>query len=74
MKPLVKKDRDQWLHLLSILDSIGLGIFTDVGVNVGRINIFDSNLFLLVFLGVTTGVGGGIFRDVMAGEMPYIFL
>jgi uncharacterized membrane protein YeiH len=59
--------------LIIILDSLGLGIFTVVGVNVGLNTLTNTNLFLLVFLGVTTGVGGGILRDVMAGKMPYVF-
>ena len=28
--------------------------------------------FLLVFLGVMTGIGGGVVRDMMAGETPYV--
>ena len=32
------------------------------------------SLYLLVFVGVLTGVGGGLLRDVMAGDMPYIFV
>ena len=30
--------------------------------------------FLLVFVGVVTGAGGGLIRDVMAGNTPYIFV
>ena len=33
----------------------------------------DYNAFLLVFVGVVTGVGGGVLRDVLAGLTPYIF-
>jgi len=32
------------------------------------------SLFLLVFVGVVTGVGGGLMRDIMAGDTPYIFV
>ena len=32
------------------------------------------NLFLLTFVGVITGVGGGVLRDVLAGNTPYIFV
>ena len=28
--------------------------------------------FLSIFLGVLTGVGGGVLRDIMAGQTPYI--
>lgn len=31
-------------------------------------------MFFLSFLGVLTGVGGGLLRDVMAGVPPYIFV
>lgn len=33
----------------------------------------DANAFLAVFVGVVTGVGGGLLRDVMASVPPYIF-
>ena len=31
-------------------------------------------LFLLIFVGLITGVGGGVLRDVFSGERPYIFV
>ena len=31
-------------------------------------------MFLAVFVGVITGVGGGLLRDMMAGDPPYIFV
>ena len=33
-----------------------------------------STWVLLAFVGVITGVGGGVLRDVMAGDTPYIFV
>ncbi|WFA10180.1 TRIC cation channel family protein [Tissierella sp. Yu-01] len=68
----VEKQANDFMIIIS--DSIGLGIFTVVGVNVALSNYSNSNLFLLVFVGVITGVGGGILRDVMAGNMPYVFI
>ncbi|MGI6070964.1 MAG: trimeric intracellular cation channel family protein [Blautia sp.] len=56
------------------MDSIGLGIFTVVGVNTGILNGYGENTFLLAFLGTITGVGGGLLRDMMAGVPPYIFV
>ena len=32
------------------------------------------SLYLLVFVGAVTGVGGGLMRDIMAGDTPYIFV
>ena len=34
---------------------------------------YNTNTFLLIFVGVITGVGGGVLRDIMSGMIPYIF-
>ena len=67
---------DQRLYDLSmlILDSLGLGIFTVVCIRIAWRSTAEPTLFLLVFVGVVTGVGGGVLRDVMAGDTPYIFV
>lgn len=57
-----------------VMDSVGLGIFTAMGVMTGIQNGYLDNTFLLAFLGTLTGVGGGLLRDVMAGIPPYIFV
>ena len=60
--------------VLLVMDTIGLAIFTVVGVNIGIQQGYVEKIFLLTFLGTITGVGGGLMRDVMAGEPPYIFV
>ncbi len=60
--------------LMTILDAIGLGIFTVTGVSTGMDMGYGDNLFLLLFLGVITGVGGGVLRDVLATQKPYILV
>ncbi len=60
--------------LLLLSDSVGLGIFTVVGVGVAIHAGHGENMLLCVFLGVLTGVGGGVIRDVLAGDVPYIFI
>lgn len=59
---------------LRIADALGLGIFTVVGVAAVMHNGFGDNFFFTVFLGTMTGVGGGLLRDMMAQEAPYIFV
>ena len=54
-------------------DTLGLAAFTVDGALVGVRGGFQRNLFLVVFLGVLTGVGGGVLRDVLAGRIPEIF-
>lgn len=60
--------------LMMIFDSLGLGLFTVVGVT-AAVNIgYETTGFLQIFVGVLTGVGGGVLRDIMAGNTPYIFV
>ena len=61
-------------RVMLVMDSVGLGIFTVVGVNTGIRSGYMDNVFLLVFLGTITGVGGGLLRDIMAGVPPYILV
>ncbi len=58
--------------VLNILDAVGLGAFTVIGIDAGIEAGYEKYYFLLIFLGVTTGIGGGILRDIMAGEIPYV--
>lgn len=60
--------------VLMVMDAIGLGAFTVVGVQVACESGQAHNVFLLVFVGTLTGVGGGVMRDVMACNTPYIFV
>lgn len=60
--------------VLLVMDSVGLGVFTAMGIwNALRFSP-DRSTFLLVFVGVLTGVGGGVIRDVLAGDLPYILV
>ena len=61
-------------QILLLMDAVGLGIFTVVGVNTGIQHGYAHELFLLVFRGTLTGVGGGLLRDVLAGEPPSILV
>lgn len=58
--------------VMNLFDAVGLGAFTVVGIDVAVEAGYGEYGFLVVFLGVITGVGGGILRDIMAGETPYI--
>ena len=56
------------------MDTAGLGIFTVTGIRTAYAHAPQPTLFLLIFVGVVTGVGGGVLRDIMAGDTPYIFV
>lgn len=56
----------------NVFDAIGLGVFAVSGAHIGVEAGFSENLFLLTFLGMTTAVGGGMLRDVLLREMPFV--
>ena len=60
--------------VLLVMDSLGLGVFTVMGIWNTLAFSPDRSTFLLVFVGVLTGVGGGILRDILAGNTPYILV
>ena len=76
--PLIRKkiQEEEKIYnvLMFITDSLGLGLFTVIGVQTAINNGFADNYFLQVFVGVLSGVGGGVLRDVLAGNRPYIFI
>lgn len=67
---LVRQPRRLPKWILPVLDAIGLAVFVGIGVN----KAFDagSGPLVAVCMGVITGVGGGIIRDVLAREIPMI--
>lgn len=56
----------------NIFDAAGLGVFTVTGVQVAIESGFKMNGILVVCLGVITGIGGGVLRDVMLREIPFV--
>src|SRR5688572_14492553 len=56
---------------LALADAFGLALFTILGAAIGlKAGVGLTNS---VVLGVITGVAGGILRDVLVGEIPYVF-
>lgn len=76
--PAVRRLFDRYHRLyevvLLVMDSLGLGVFTVVGIRTAYAVSHEYGLFLLIFVGVVTGIGGGVMRDVLAGNTPYIFV
>lgn len=61
-----------WGSVLSLMDAVGLGVFSVSGVQSALSCGHGGNAFLCVFMGVLTGVGGGLVRDVLAMQVPSI--
>lgn len=56
----------------NVFDAIGLGVFSVTGVQVAEAAGQGDNLFFAVFLGLVTGIGGGLMRDVTVKEIPFV--
>lgn len=54
-----------------IFDSIGLALFTVVGIN--KTIVLGYPLWVAIIMGCITGAAGGVIRDVLINEVPLIF-
>ena len=72
VRRLFYRNKRLYEHVLLLADSAGLGIFTVCGARVAMEAGDGANRFLVIFVAALTGVGGGLLRDVMAQEKPYI--
>ncbi len=58
-------------RILKIADAVGLAAFTVLGCKIALAN--DASLLITVTMGMLTGSGGGIMRDVFSAEVPLFF-
>ena len=72
-RPLLHRER-LFDFVMLIMDSVGLGVFTVMGIWNALLFNPDRSIFLLMLVGVLTGVGGGMLRDILAGQTPYILV
>jgi len=61
-------------RFINVFDAVGLGTFAIVGVRAGITAGYGDNVFLCIFLGMTTGIGGGILRDLLSREKPLVLV
>lgn len=64
--------REKLDHINVFFDALGLGAFSVAGCEAAREAGYGSNVLLVITLGVLTGVGGGILRDIFVNEKPYV--
>lgn len=58
-------------HVLFLFDTIGLALFTVVGVE--KTLALHFPLWVAIIMGTITGAAGGVIRDVFINEVPLIF-
>jgi len=58
-------------RIITISDALGLGVFTAVGCRTAMLHDVDG-IFAVTFMGMCTGVGGGIVRDILVKDIPFV--
>ncbi len=58
------------LRAINVVDAIGLGVFTILGAQ--KTIALGHNEAIAVIMGMLTGCGGGMIRDVLANNVPII--
>lgn len=66
------KTFDKWRKTLVIFDTIGLALFTIVGLE--KAQSFGANHFISIVMGMFTAVMGGVLRDTLINKTPRIFM
>ena len=62
-----------WMDkVVNIFDAVGLAVFTVSGVKLAAAHYGMDMPLLLCLMGMTTGVGGGMLRDVLTNSMPMV--
>lgn len=69
-----KEMRQVTEHINVFFDALGLAAFSITGVECVCQSLDERNVLLTITLGVITGVGGGILRDVLVNEKPYVLV
>ncbi len=71
-KDYYKNNVDTVNAVNNVFDAAGLGVFTITGAKVAIYTGHPENGFFVIFLGMVTGIGGGVLRDLMIGEIPLV--
>ncbi len=73
-RPIPKGFTPIYDRLLFWLDTLGLAAFTVDGIFAGIHKGYSNNLFMVAFVGIVTGIGGGIIRDLLANKVPAVLI
>lgn len=71
-KPIDMRKKERYNSIINLLDAVGLGVFAATSVNLVVTQYPHPGIFLSVFMGTVTAVGGGVLRDMMSNEIPLI--
>lgn len=66
------RNKEKLDAVFNVFDAAGLAAFTVSGLDMAAESCGMANPVLLVALGMTTGIGGGMLRDVLTNAMPMV--
>lgn len=64
--------REKIEKINNVFDAIGLSAFTVTGAEIACSAGERHSFLFVILMGMITGVGGGIFRDVLVDKTPYV--
>ncbi|KII79954.1 TRIC cation channel family protein [Vibrio renipiscarius] len=67
---IVRRPKRLAWWILPVCDAVGLAVF--VGIGVEKAMMYQESALIAIIMGVITGCGGGIIRDVLAREVPMV--
>lgn len=56
----------------NVFDALGLGAFAVTGAQLTMEAGYERQWFLVLAMGLTTAIGGGLLRDLMLREIPFV--
>jgi len=68
---ILKEQVFRFRKTLFLFDTIGIGVFTIIGVEKALAN--GINIPVAIIMGILTAVAGGVIRDTLNNEVPLIF-
>ena len=72
LKSSIYSQKSRIEHINNVFDAVGLGVFSIMGAETAYNCGFGKNLLLVIVAGVFTGIGGGMLRDVMTKNIPFV--
>lgn len=73
LKEKYRKNQQMIEHIINVFDALGLGVFAAVGSQIAIDAGHTDNVFIVIFSGVISCIGGGALRDIMCASIPFVF-
>ena len=68
----IKKHQAVIDQIVNFFDALGLAVFALVGCRIAMQAGYTGNAFLVITVGVLTGIGGGMTRDILCASVPAV--